>query len=143
MFAAAIMFFCMINSTNAQDKSLTVIANAKGAPSSMKMSELISVLKGERQRWTDGTKVQIALMKTTTRIGISTCKKIFNMSGDQVKRHWLELSFAGNADAPTFCNSTEELIDFISQNPGGIGVIDEFSGNENIKVVKIEEKLSF
>ena len=86
----------------AQETTLTVISNTKGAPSQMKMSELKSVLQGEKQRWSDGTKVSIVLMKTTTAVGISTCKKIYNMSGDEVKRFWLKLSFGGKADAPIF-----------------------------------------
>src|SRR5258706_11003573 len=99
---------------NAQDIPLTVVSNTKGAPSKMKMSELKSVLKGEKQRWSDGTKVSIVLMKTTTPVGQTTCQKIYNMSGDKVKRFWLELSFGGKADPPTFCNSIAELASFVS-----------------------------
>jgi hypothetical protein len=48
---------------NGQEITLVAVSNSKGAPSTMKMSELKSVLKGERQRWSDGTKVSIVLMK--------------------------------------------------------------------------------
>src|SRR5215468_8200820 len=67
-----------------QDIQLTAIGNVTGVPSAMKSSELISVLKGEKQRWSDGTKVTIYIMKTTTPVGQSTCKKIYNWSGDKV-----------------------------------------------------------
>lgn len=127
----------------AQETTLTVISNTKGAPSQMKMSELKSVLKGERQRWGDGTKVSIVLMKTTTPVGQSTCQKIYNMSGDKVKRFWLELSFSGKADPPTFCNSIAELESFVSQNPGAIGILDRFSGGVGIKLMVIDGKNSF
>ena len=126
----------------AQDMTLTVISNVKGAPAEMKMSELRSVLKGERQRWSDGTKVHIGLMKTTTPVGQTTCEKVYNMSGDKVKRLWLELSFAGNADVPTFCNTTEELEIFVAQNPGAIGITSNFSGNDAIKTIEIDGKKS-
>src|SRR5678809_1452644 len=91
--------------TRAQDMQLTAIGNVTGVPSAMKSSELLSVLKGEKQRWSDGTKVTIYIMKTTTPVGQSTCKKIYNWSGDKVKRYWLELAFSGKADAPIFCNT--------------------------------------
>jgi len=109
----------------------------------MKMSELKSVLKGEKQRWSDGTKISIVLMKTTTPVGQSTCQKIYNMSGDKVKRFWLQLSFGGKADAPTFCNSVAELESFVSQNPGAIGILDKVSPGVGIKTIVIDGKNYF
>jgi hypothetical protein len=129
--------------TYSQDTTITVISNIKGAPSSMKMAELRSVLKGERQRWSDGTKVSIVLMKTTTAIGKNTCAKIYEMSGDKVKRFWAGLQFAGKVDAPTFCNSVEELESVVAENPGAIGVTDKFTDTPNIKVTMINGKKSF
>src|SRR5678815_6055920 len=68
---------------NAQDATLTAISNPKGAPGTMKMSDLKSIMKGEKQRWGDGTKVSIVLMKTNTSTGEITCQKIYSMSGDK------------------------------------------------------------
>ena len=48
------------------DIALSVIANSKGAPSEISFSKLKSVFRGEQQRWKDGTKVTLALMKTNT-----------------------------------------------------------------------------
>lgn len=109
----------------------------------MKMGELRSVMKGERQRWNDGTKVNIFLMKTTTDLGKVTCDKVYKMSGDKVKRFWLELTFGGRANAPTFCNSTDELESLVSQNPGSIGILDKSNGKKDTKVILIDGKDSF
>ncbi len=128
---------------NAQEITLTAISNNKGAPSSLKMSELKSILKGEQQRWKDGTKVSIVLMKTSTPVGEITCKKIYNMSSDKVKRFWLGLSFSGRAEAPVFCNSQEELESLVAQNPGSIGIIDKSSGMASIKTISIDGKSFF
>ena len=137
-----LLLFAGLN-IHAQDATLTAISNPKGAPATMKMSELKSIMKGEKQRWSDGTKVSIVLMKTNTATGEITCQKIYNMSGDKVKRFWLELSFAGNADAPTFCSTTEELVTFVSQNPGAIGVLDKPSTITGIKTTEIDGKSTF
>lgn len=106
-------------------ETLTVIGNSKGSPSELKMIQLQSILKGEKQRWGDGTKVVIALMKTNTPVGSVTSKKVFNMSGDQLNKYWLALVFQGKADAPTFFNSMNELETFVAQTPGAIGVIGQ------------------
>jgi ABC-type phosphate transport system substrate-binding protein len=128
---------------HAQDSTLSVITNIKGAPANLSMAELKSVLKGERQRWGDGTKVSIVLMMTKTAVGKTTCFKIYGMSGDKLKRYWAGLQLAGKADAPTFCNSEEELMSNIADNPGAIGIIDKILINPNIKVTTIDGKKSF
>lgn len=106
-------------------EGLTVIGNSKGSPYELKMGQLQSILKGEKQRWGDGTKVVIALMKTNTPVGNVTSKKVFNMSGDQLNKYWLALVFQGKADAPSFFNSVNELEAFVAQTPGAIGITSQ------------------
>lgn len=124
----------------AQSSSLTVIGNPKGAPSELSFTELRSILKGERQRWSNGTKILIALMKTNTDVGRFTSSKIYNMSPEDVKKFWLMLVFQGKADAPTFFNTIAELQAFVSENPGAIGIVDAPSGSYDTQVVLIDGK---
>lgn len=125
----------------AQDAPLTVIGNIKGAPTDLKITQLKSILKGEKLRWNDGTKVSIALMKTNTPIGMSTCKKIYNMSGNDLNKLFLALVFQGKGEAPTFFNSVSELETYINQTPGAIGVIEATVANTE-KVIRIDGKKS-
>ncbi|MGC4035508.1 MAG: hypothetical protein QM764_06065 [Chitinophagaceae bacterium] len=142
-----LLFACMsllcITSARAQDNSLTVVANEKGAPSEIKLSELKSVLMGEKQRWSNGKKVVIALMKTSTPLGTVVSKKIYDMSGDEVKGFWLKISFAGKADAPKFCNTPEELLSYVSENEGAIGIVDKPADTRDVKIVTVDGKKSF
>lgn len=89
-------------------------------------------------RWPDGTKVIIALLKSSTPIGVSTSKKIYNMSANELNKYWLALVFQGKADAPNFFNSESELEDFVSQTNGAIGVITRPTANN--KVILIDGK---
>ncbi|MFD1874660.1 hypothetical protein [Hymenobacter bucti] len=124
----------------AQDMKLVVIANGKGAPSEMKAAQLNSVMKGEKLRWPDGTKVSIALMKSNTPIGVSTSKKVYNMSSNELNKYWLALVFQGKADAPNFFNSEAELEDFIAQTKGAIGVVNQPAASN--KTILIDGKTS-
>ncbi len=142
-FSIMLLLFAGIIINGQETTSLTAISNTKGAPSTMKMTELKSVLKGEKQRWNDGTKVSIVLMKTNTPVGEATCQKIYNMSGDKVKRFWLGLSFSGKADAPIFCNSISELETIVAQTPGAIAILDKISIGTNTKTIVVDGKNSF
>ena len=123
----------------AQNTELTVIGNVKSVPSEMKMNQLKSILKGEQQRWGDGTKVQIALMKTNTPIGKTTCKKVYNMNGNELNKYFLGLVFQGKGKAPTFFNSPSELETFVSQTPGAIGVLQKAT-SQVIKIILVDGK---
>jgi hypothetical protein len=117
-----------------------IIANGKGVPAEMNMAQLKSTMRGEKLRWPDGTKVIIALLKSSTPIGLDTSKKIYNMNANELNKYWLALVFQGRADAPNFFNSESELETFISQTNGAIGVIAHPTLNS--KIILIDGKRS-
>jgi ABC-type phosphate transport system substrate-binding protein len=131
------------SATSADDPSIMVIANEKGAPASLTMKELKSIFKGEKQRWKDGTKISIAFMKSSTPIGSATSKKVMKMSGDQLNKFWLALVFQGKAKAPFFYGSASEVENYVSQNAGAIGVVESGYQVKGVKVISIDGKKSF
>ena len=128
-----------INSIFGQNELLMIVGNAKSVPMEMDMDQLKSVLKGERLRWSDGSKVVIALMKTNTPIGANTCKKLYNMSGNELNKYFLALVFQGKAKAPTFFNSVNDLESYVAQTPGAIGVLQD-ANDDIIKTITVDGK---
>lgn len=127
----------------AQNPSLTVIGNLKGVPAELTQSKLKSVFLGETTIWDNSNKIILALMKSNTDPGKLTCEKVYQMSGDEVKKFWLSKVFEGKADAPTFFNTVSELQSFVSANPGAIGIIDLSAPAPGVKTVTIDGKKSF
>lgn len=126
-----------------QESSLTVIGNLKGVPSEMKIAELKSVFMAEKQRWNDGTKVIIAMIKSTTPLGKVISKRIYSMSGDEVRGFWAGISFAGKFESPVTFNTVSELESFVAQNPGTIAIVDKSPESSEIKTVLIDGKKIF
>jgi len=135
--------FIFTLSGKAQQTTLTAIGNISGVPAEMKQSELKAVLMGETQRWKNGKRVVIALMKTNTPLGKTTSTKIYDMSGDELNKYWLSLVFQGKSQAPVFFTSVSELQNFVSQNPGAIGIIDKPVAISDVRSVIIDGKASF
>lgn len=131
----AISFTCPV--TKAQNAELLVIGNIETVPSEMKKNQLTSVLKGEQQRWKNGTKVVLALMDPDTPIGRNTCTRVYNMSGDELQRYFLLLVFQGKARAPNFFDSPDDLEAFVAKTPGAIGVLDQAT-DSSVKIVLID-----
>lgn len=125
-----------------QDITLSVIANETGSPQNISFTDLKKIFRGEKQWWQDGTKVVIALMKTSTPSGSATAKKLLGMSGEELNKYWLSLVFQGKAKAPAFFNSEKELIEFISQNKGAIGIIDK-NTTGTVRIISIDNKNGF
>ena len=83
-------------------------------------------------------------MKTTTPAGKAHAQKIYNMSGDGVKKYWLLQTLAvSKRMLPIFCNSIEELELNVSQNPGAIGIVDRNSTIAGVKMILIDGKNPF
>ena len=97
---------------------------------------------GEQQRWKNGTKITIALMKANTPAGKNTSQKVYGMSSDELNKFWLALVFQGKAQAPNFFNSATDLESFVAQNPGAIGITDQPDNSNEVKTVVIDGKKS-
>lgn len=137
----ATLFF--LNAARSQSTNLLVISNQNGSPAMMKFSELKSIFLGEKQRWPNGTKIMIALMKTNNPIGKITSDKLYDMSGDELNKYWLALVFQGKASAPNFFNSVSDLENFVAQNPGAIGIIDQSATPPpDVKTILVDGKKS-
>jgi hypothetical protein len=129
--------------SKAQDNNLVAIGNQSGVPGEIKMNELKAVFRGERQRWSDGTKVVIAMIKTTTPLGKAVSEKIYSMNGDEVRGFWAGISFAGKFDPPNVFNTEAEVETFVSQNPGAIAILDRVTTTPDTKTILVSGKKTF
>jgi ABC-type phosphate transport system substrate-binding protein len=137
----AVMCLFVLTGLQAQaQQTLAVIANQNGSPPALTFKELRSVFRGEKQRWDNGTKVMIALIKTNNTLGEAISQKIYDMKPDALNKYWLALVFQGRTSAPYFFNSVSELQTFVAQNPGAIGVIEQPVSTAEIKTVVIDGK---
>lgn len=139
--------FCLctpphVQSLYAQDGELTVIGNKTGVPASLSPGELTAVFKGERQRWPDNSKVIIVMMKSSTEIGAAVAQKVCNMSPDDLNKYWLAQIFRGKVTPPRYLGTEKELIDFVNDTPGAIGVISNGDADSSVRKIVIEEKPS-
>lgn len=123
----------------AQDEDLVIVGNTESVPAEMDMSQLKSILRGEKLRWKDGAQVVIALMKTSTPIGSNTSRKLYDMTGNELNKYFLALVFQGKLKAPAFFNSSDELEAYVAQTPGAIGVLQK-AKDEVLRIIVVDGK---
>ncbi len=137
------LMLLLVNSVKAQETTLVAVGNPAGVPTEMKLAELKSILLGEKQRWKNGNRIIIALMKTNTIIGKNTSARMYDMTGDQLNKYWLALVFQGKAQAPTFFNTTNDLENFVAQTQGAIGIVDKPIVDGELRSVMVNGQKTF
>lgn len=120
-------------------QDLMVVANINNI-TELTFKEFKGIMRGEKQRWKNGPKVEIALMKTSTSTGLITAEKVYQMSANQLNKYWLAQVFQGRVQAPQFFTSEAALIEYVQQTPGAIGVIT--SSSKEVNFLKIDGKNS-
>ena len=141
LITGVLLSICL--SSMAQDSTLVLIGNQTGVPQDISMKELKAVMRGERQRWASGTKVVIAMIKSTTPLGNMISEKIYSMSGDEVRGFWARISFAGKFDPPNVFNTEAEVETFVSQNPGSIAILNKVVATADVRTVLVGGKKTF
>ena len=121
---------------------LSVIVNTPNAPSGVNMMELKTLLRGEKQRWEDGTKISLAFMKTSTDVGSNMSTRIFGMTAKELNKFFLAKVFQGKMTAPEFFDTESDLLDYVKTTKGTISVINEKSST-GFKTIKIDGQQSF
>lgn len=142
-FLLVVCMLLLSTASKSQQQALVAIGNVSGAPGDMQLSELKAVFMGEKQRWKNGDRILIALMKTNTPVGQTTSARIYDMNANELNKFWLALVFQGKAQAPKFFNSVSELADFVAQNPGAIGILDKPVSVSDIKFINIDGQKTF
>lgn len=141
-FLLPILFLLSVT-VYSQNSELTVIGNKNGVPAQLSTSSLKSIFMGDQPKWSDGSKVVIAMMKFATDGGKSTCSKLYQKSTTDVTKHWLAVSMKGAIDAPVFFNTAADLQNFVANTAGAIGVFDGTVTASTVKTVLIDGKKSF
>src|SRR5437868_6222117 len=137
----SMMLFAL--SSHAQTVSLTVISNPDGAPAQLKKSELKTIFRGEKERWANGSRIKIALMKPNTPSGKNICKKVFDSNADDFAQYWEQQAFAGKVERPVYFKNAAELQAYVAENSGAIGITDQPMTGTNVQVVAVDGKKNF
>ena len=122
----------------AQSVSITVIAHPETAPKSLTLAKLRAIFRGEKQWWPDKTRMELALMKTSTRTGETTAKKIYGMTANELNRFWVGKVFSGESNTPVTLKSEKALVDFVATTPGAIGVVSSSVVDTSVTSVPID-----
>lgn len=138
MFRARIFYIAVVlfAATVCQARDLAVVVNKGNSTSSVTAGELEKLLKASTPSWPDGRKVRIFLTDPGSAGSRSLMQRAYSMTPAEI----ISLAEAHKADIQ-IVGSDEIVLTMVSENPGAIGIVNVYSINSQVKVLKVDGKL--
>ncbi|MBE0370496.1 phosphate ABC transporter substrate-binding protein [Pseudoalteromonas sp. MMG013] len=124
---------CLFMSAFYVNAEVAVIVNASNG-NSLDKSAISKIYLGKSKSYADGTKVK-AVAQTGTSVAKAFTQNVVGKSNSQFKAYWSKLIFTGKGTPPNPLSNDQAVIDFVMNNPEGIGYIDSAKVTDKVKVV--------
>jgi len=103
-------------------QEVTPIANNTGQLNWTE-NQIKAVFVGERSLWPNGKPVVVVLPASESDSFDRTAQWSLETDAFDYQKHWLSLVFQGRANAPVFVKDEQEVIEYIQQHEGAIGLL--------------------
>lgn len=90
--------------------------------------DIKSIFIGEQSFWPNGDPLCVVLPRSQTDSFEQTAQWALESDGFEYQKHWLSLVFQGRSNAPVFVKNEREIIEYVQDHPGCIGLLHSISG---------------
>jgi hypothetical protein len=134
--------FVLICASLASARDLALVSNKSNSLGAITVADLVKVCKAQTNRWPDGKPITFVMRLPSAPEMKMVLEKVYGMSQSEVT----SLIVTSNHGRPTHpailvVASDEELVNQVAALPGAVGVVDVYSINSSVAVVKIAGKL--
>jgi ABC-type phosphate transport system substrate-binding protein len=138
----AVSILILITASLASARDLALVSNKSNAVGAITVPDLVKVCKAQTNRWPDGKPITFVMRSPSAPEMKVVLEKVYGMSESEVK----SLIVTSNHGRPThpailIATSDEELVNRVASIPGAVGVVDVYSINSSVAVVKVGGKL--
>jgi ABC-type phosphate transport system substrate-binding protein len=121
---------------SAQAKQLAVIVDKTNTLAGLTATDLAKVFKFDNHKWPDGRSVILILRDPSTPEMQTAIQKLYHMQADEFKA-----LLAAHQSGVIIVQSEEELLKSVESIPGAVGLVDVYSINSRVNVLKVDGKL--
>jgi hypothetical protein len=131
---AVLLFSCVFWCVSSQAKQIAVVVDKANNQAEITSADLGKILALDTMQWKDGRKVRV-IMRDPSDLE-AALQKLLKMPEDKVKS-----LLAAHKGSFLVAKSDEELLDLVAANPGAIGLVDVYSINSKVAVLRVDSKL--
>ncbi len=123
-------------------RDLALVANKANAVGAISQADLVKACKAQNSHWPDGKAITFVMRAPSAPEMKVVLEKIYGMSEAEVSS-LIVASNRGRTGHPAIviAASDEELVNDVAAMPGAIGVVDVYSINSSVAVIKVAGKL--
>jgi hypothetical protein len=117
-------------------KQLAVIVDKTNNLGGLSSTDLSKVFKFDSHKWPDGRSVILILRDPSTPEMQTAIQKLYHMQLEEFKA-----LLTAHQSGVIIVNSEEELLKSVESIPGAVGLVDVYSINGHVNVLKVDGKL--
>lgn len=137
----AIGLLVVMGAVLAQAKDLALVSNKGNGLSDMTMAELVKICKAQMNKWPDGKPATFVMRNPASGEAKLVLEKVYAMTPEAVDGLVVSANHErSNHPAIVVVSSDDELVRRVASTPGAIGLVDVYSINSSVQVVKVGGK---
>ena len=122
-------------------KNIAVIMSAGSKTADVPLAELSKLCKGTQKAWSDGRSFMLVMKDPNAADMHTPVQKLFGMAPADLKTALPKLN--ESRQLVKIVESDEELLRTVEATPGAVGIVDVYSINSSVKVLRVDGKLPF
>jgi ABC-type phosphate transport system substrate-binding protein len=122
-------------------KNMAIVTSASSKVNDVTLADMTKFCKGTTKAWPDGKNFSIVIKSPDAPEMHGVLQKLFGATGSEAKVAIAKLNEARSV--VKVVESDEELLKAVEATPGAVGVVDVYSINSSVKVLRIDGKLPF
>lgn len=132
----------VMSASLAAARDLALVSNKTNSINAMTLPDFVKVCKAQTPHWPDGKPVTFIMRAPSTPEMRVALDKIFEMTEAQVNELIASANHGRvNHPAIMIVSSDEDLVNKVASIPGAVGIVDVYSINSSVMVVKLAGKL--
>jgi hypothetical protein len=128
-------------STFAAAKNMAVVIAAGSKLSGVPLADLAKLCKGAQKSWPDGKNFTLVIKNPESPEMRVAVQKLFGDASGDIKAAIAKLN--ESRLTVRIVGSDEDLLRIVESTPGAVGILDVYSINSSVKVLRVDGKLPF
>jgi hypothetical protein len=122
-------------------KNMAVVIAAGSKLSDVPLADLVKLCKGMQKSWADGKSFTLVIKNPDSPEMRVAVQKLFGDGGGDIKAAIAKVN--ESRVIVKIVGSDEELLRIVETTPGAVGILDVYSINSSVKVLRVDGKLPF
>ncbi len=134
---ASIVGLAMAAATEVQAQT-KVIVSTDVEVASISQAEIARIYLGKKTFWDSGARIEPSLLDEKSPLTESFLEENLKKTVRQFRAYWKRHLFSGQGTAPKTFASSKQVADFVTANPGAIGIVDGSYTDDRVKFIELK-----